>query len=159
MTTLATPCGLQAFQSGAIDPAHFPHAEHVRVGYEMLTHHSFGDTISRFSRGLKLLAAKAGKPGIYHETITVAFLAVINERRAGNPTGSWSEFRANNPDLFDKRCLEKWYAAEQLESELARQTFCLPKPLRTPPGQQPVSLASRGTRRRGATRRSRAAPG
>jgi hypothetical protein len=141
MTTVAPPCGLRAFQSGAIDPARFPHAEHVRVGYEMLSRYSFGDAITRFSRGLKLLAAKAGQPQVYHETITVAFLALINERRAPNPTDSWSEFRAKNPDLFDKRCLEKWYGEEQLKSDLARRTFCLPKPLPARLGPPPVSPA------------------
>jgi hypothetical protein len=107
----------------------------------MLSLCPFGDAISRFSRGLKLLAAKAGKPEIYHETITVGFLALINERRGAHRTESWSEFQARNPDLFDKRCLEKWYGAEQLKSDLARRTFCLPKPLPAPPGRQRVSPA------------------
>ena len=62
MRSVAAPYDLRPFQSGAVDPARFPHAEHVRVGYEMLSRYSFGDAISRFSRGLKLLAAKAGKP-------------------------------------------------------------------------------------------------
>ena len=122
----AAPEELRALETGALDLANFPHAEHVRLGYEMLSRHGFGEAVARFSRGLKLLAAKAGKPQVYHETITVAFLALINERRARGATQSWGEFEAGNPDLFDKRCLEKWYGAEQLATELARQTFCLP---------------------------------
>jgi len=118
---------LAALETGALDPAKFPHAEHVRLGYEMLSRHSFGEAVDRFSRGLKLLAAKAGRPQVYHETITVAFLALINERRARSGAEDWNEFRANNADLFDKRCLEKWYGAEQLASDLARRTFCLPQ--------------------------------
>jgi hypothetical protein len=125
-----------AFETGTLDPAEFPHSEHVRVGYEMLGRYSFGEAIVRFSQGLKLLAAKAGKPQLYHETITVAFLALINERRMRSASESWSEFQANNGDLFDKRCLEKWYGAEQLRSDLARSAFCLPTPLPTPPVRQ-----------------------
>jgi hypothetical protein len=125
---------LRAFEGGAIDPAQFPHAEHVRYGFEMLGRYSFGDTIARFARGLKLVAASAGKPEVYHETITVAFLALINERRARDPAQTWDEFKASNTDLFDKRCLERWYGAEQLASNLARRTFCLPKPLPAPLG-------------------------
>ena len=131
---------LTALETGAIDPAKFPHAEHVRLAYEMLGHHSFGEAVDRFSRGLRLLTAKAGRPEVYHETITVAFLALINERRARGDGRDWSEFRRTNDDLFDKRCLQKWYTAEQLGSDLARQIFCLPKPLRAPP-DPPVSLA------------------
>ena len=118
---------LRAFETGAVDPAKFPHAEHIRLGYEMLARHPFGEAVMRFSRGLRLLAAKAGRPHLYHETITVAFLALINERRARSGPQGWSEFQRTNPDLFDKRCLEKWYSAEQLASDLARRTFCLPQ--------------------------------
>jgi hypothetical protein len=118
---------LRAFQSGTLDPAKFPHAAHVRLGYEMLGRHSFGEAVDRFSRGLKLLVAKAGRPQVYHETITVAFLALINERRARGGAQDWAEFKKTNPDLLDKRCLEKWYSAEELASDLARRTFCLPQ--------------------------------
>jgi hypothetical protein len=120
---------LRVLERGALDPAKFPHPEHVRLGYEMLRRYSFGEAITRFSRGLQLLAANAGRPQVYHETITVAFLALINERRARSGAKGWSEFKTNNSDLLDKRCLEKWYGAEQLGSDLARQTFCLPEPV------------------------------
>jgi hypothetical protein len=75
-----------------------------------------------------LLVAKTGRPQLYHETITIAFLALINERRGRGGGQGWSEFKRTNADLFDKRCLDKWYSAEQLSSDLARKTFCLPQP-------------------------------
>jgi hypothetical protein len=118
---------LTALETAALDPRAFPHREHVRLAYGMLERYSFGEAVARFSRGVKGLAAKAGKPEVYHETITVAFLAVIGERRARARTRNWDEFEANNADLFDKRCLARWYGAEQLGSELARGTFCLPQ--------------------------------
>lgn len=122
----ALPAELRALENGALEPSAFPHSEHVRLAYGMLERYPFGEAVSRFSRGVKLLAAKAGRPEIYHETITVAFMAVIGERRARAGSSNWRKFKANNRDLFDKRCLAKWYGAEQLGSELARRTFCLP---------------------------------
>ncbi len=119
---------LRALETGALDPAKFLHPEHVRLGYEMLGRYSFGQAVTRFSSGLKLLAAKSGRPEVYHETITVAFLALIGERRARGEHDDWCEFKDENSDLLDRRCLEKWYDAEQLRSDLARQTFCLPRP-------------------------------
>ena len=119
---------LLALETGALDPALFPHAEHVRLGYEMLGRYPFGEAVARFSRGLGLLAAKGGRPEVYHETITVAFLALIGERRARAKQADWCEFKASNSDLLDKRCLERWYEAEQLGSDLARQTFTRRKP-------------------------------
>ena len=133
MRNAATLEELDAFERGLLDPAQFPHAEHLRFGYEMLDRYSFGEAVSRFSGGLKLLAAKAGKPEVYHETITVAFLALINERRACLGFQNWDEFKAENADLFDKRCLERWYDAEQLGSELARRAVCLPRLPPAPP--------------------------
>jgi hypothetical protein len=124
--TVSTEQELEALETGELDPARFPHPEHLRLGYEMLCRYSFGEAVVRISRGLKLLAVKAGHPQVYHETITVAFLALINERRDRTGAQSWAEFEANNGDLFDKRCLERWYRPEQLASDLARRTFCLP---------------------------------
>jgi hypothetical protein len=124
----ATNDVLVALETGTLDPARFPHREHVRLGYEMLGRYPFGEAVARFSRGLRLLAAKGGRPEVYHETITVAFLALIGERRARSGHADWREFKATNRDLLDKRCLESWYEAEQLASDLARQTFCLPRP-------------------------------
>ena len=119
---------LEALETGALDPALFPHPEHVRLAYEMLGRHSFGDAVTRFSRGLRLLAAKAGRPEVDHETITVAFLALVGERRVRAEDAGWLKFKAQNDDLLDNRCLEQWYDAEQLGTDLARKTFCLPRP-------------------------------
>jgi hypothetical protein len=119
---------LRALETGTLDPARFPHPEHVRLAYEMLGRHPFGEAVARFSCGLRLLAAKAGRPEVYHETITVAFLALVGERRVRAEHADWRDFKTNNSDLLDKRCLGQWYGAEQLGSDLARRTFCLPKP-------------------------------
>jgi hypothetical protein len=121
---------LLALESGTLDPAMLPHSEHVRLGYEMLGRYPFGEAVTRFSRGLRLIAAKGGRPDVYHETITVAFLALIGERRVRGGHDSWDEFKDKNGDLLDKRCLEKLYGPEQLGSDLARKTFCLPEPTR-----------------------------
>jgi hypothetical protein len=122
----ATADELTALETGALDPKAFPHPEHVRFAYAMLERYPFGEAVTRFSSGLKLLAAKAGRPEIYHETITVAFLALIGERRARAEDEVWSEFKANNGDLFDKRCLEK--GTERSSSALiwrAARSVCL----------------------------------
>ncbi len=121
---------LLALETGALDPAQFPHAEHVRLGYEMLGRYPFGEALKRFSRGLRLLAAKGGRPEIYHETITVAFLAVIGERRARGGHNAWDEFRNNNDDFCTNVAWKDGTTRSSLRSDVARQTFCLPGPRR-----------------------------
>lgn len=123
-----TPEELRAFEEGQIEPQDFTHREHVRFAFAMLAHYSLGESADRFRRGLGFIAAKAGQPQLYHETITVAFLALIGERRAETQAADWSEFIAANPDLLDKNVLLRWYTKEQLESDLARKAFCLPQP-------------------------------
>jgi len=82
---------------------------------------------------LERLAAASGKPSLYHETITWAFLLLIRERlaRALQRSGrlpSWDEFEAENRDLLKGKddVLREYYREETLKSELARKTFVLP---------------------------------
>jgi hypothetical protein len=42
----------------------------------------------------------------------------------------WVGFISANRDLADKNVLESWYDGAELKSEIARQTFVLPKALR-----------------------------
>ena len=120
---------LADFEAGRVDPAQFPHRAHVRVGFELLQRHAFPEALLHLARGLRALATKAGRPEIYHETITAAFLAVIAERRMANAGRGWDDFAAQNPDLLDKDLLHQIYDPAQLRSEIARQTFVLPRPL------------------------------
>jgi hypothetical protein len=118
---------LTSFITGEIDPKAFPHREHLRFSYEMLARHTFAETVSLFSGGLRKLACKAGKPELYHDTMTVAFLSLIAERRAAAAYGSFDSFIAANPDLLEKNVLERWYDKSRLQSNLARRNFILPK--------------------------------
>jgi hypothetical protein len=103
------------------------HREHLRLAFHMLSRHGFGEAVSRFSNALKSLTAEAGKPDAYHETMTVAYLAIIGERRARGGSPTWEEFIAANADLLEKDCLSRWYSAEELQSDIARTTFVLPR--------------------------------
>jgi hypothetical protein len=121
---------LSAFLNGEIDNRNFHHTEHVRVGFELLRDRNFCDALAAFSGALKRIATRAGNPGAYHETITVAFLALIAEHCASGQYSDFETFARDNPKLLDKSVLERWYTPERLASPIARQTFVLPEPLR-----------------------------
>ena len=126
--TASDSAGLLAdFEAGRVDPAHFPHCAHVRVSYELLQNYAFPEALLHLARGLRRLAAKAGKPEVYHETITAAFLALIAERRLSGCYVDWEDFAACNPDLFRKELLADFYEPALLQSRMARQTFILPR--------------------------------
>lgn len=118
---------LAALEDGTLPPAAFDHRAHVRAGYLYVLRHGFGGAVERFARTLKAFAALHGKGGLYHETITVAFLALINERVAETAAQGWDAFIAANPDLLDRDSLQRFYAPEELASAEARRVFRLPR--------------------------------
>src|SRR3954462_10112194 len=100
---------LAALEDGTLPLAAFDHRAHLRAGYLYVAHHGFGGAVDRFARTLKAFAARHGKDGLYHETITVAFLALINEHAAAGGAEEWEAFIAANPELLDRDTLRHFY--------------------------------------------------
>ena len=122
---------LERFVRGEIEPAAFPHREHVRMAFEMLRRHDFAETALHYSRALRAMSARAGNPRAFHQTVTIAFLSLIAERM--QDCGGAADFEAlvrDHPELLDKAALTRWYRPERLASEAARHTFLLPEPPR-----------------------------
>ena len=120
---------ISEFEQGRA-PGEFHHAHHVRVAFAYVREFPMPEALARFSAALKRFAALKGKPNLYHETITWAYLLLIGERmaRAGK-TQSWEEFSPENGDLLVWKggIIERYYRREILASDLARRTFVLPK--------------------------------
>lgn len=120
---------LAAFDGEGFAPGSFHHRDHVRVAWALLEREPVLDVLARFTSGLRRLAAAAGKPGLCHETLTWAYVLLVNERRAARGAEGWPGFAARNPDLLWWRpsLLEaKYYREETLWSERARTVFVLP---------------------------------
>ena len=121
---------LERFLAGEIAPQDFRHADHVRAGFELLARHDFLEAASAYCRVLKIMTARIGKPEAFHQTITLAFLAVIAERMEVRRYPRFEEFAEANPDLMDKALLVRWYKPEKLNGDAARRGFVLPDPAR-----------------------------
>lgn len=121
---------IAAFEDRTFKAGTFRHAEHVRVAFAYLKRHDLFDTIVRYRDGLKRLAAWAGFPEKYHETVTCALVVLINERMVASPhLQSWEAFAAANPDLLRWKdgAFFDYYEASVLDSPAARSTFILPR--------------------------------
>jgi hypothetical protein len=120
---------IKQFEDGITPAASFHHADHVRLAFEYLCRYSALEALEKFSAALRRFAAAQGKPQLYHETITWAYLLLIRERmaRAGR-SQTWEEFAARNPDLLIWKggVLATLYRQETLDSDFARHTFVLP---------------------------------
>ena len=121
---------LEQFVRGEFDLAAFPHREHVRMGFEMLRRHDFAETAFTFSATLRAMTVRAGKPQAFHQTVTIAFLALIAERLDSGDYADFDSFASANPDLLEKSALTRWYPSERLATDAARRTFLLPGPVR-----------------------------
>lgn len=119
---------LRALERCELPAEAFTHAAHVRAGYLYLRAGGFDAALGRMRAAIQRYAAHLGKPDKYHETITVAHLALIHERLSEcGDAGDWGRFQEQNPDLFERDLLLRHYRRSELESGLARQIFILPR--------------------------------
>ena len=123
---MAEGADLDLFLRGEVDARGFSHSEHVRMAFELLGRHDFAQTALYYSSALRAMTARVGKPEAFHQTQTIAFLALIAERRLGRAYPDFAAFAAANSDLMHRSALDRWYSPERLASQAARETFLLP---------------------------------
>jgi len=114
-----------AFEAGELPAGTFDQEAHVRVAYAYLRRLPFLEACVAMREGLKRFAARIGKPNLYHETITVAFMSLVNERMLGDRAADGAEFLCAHPELADRALLERYYDAATLHSDAARRAFLL----------------------------------
>ena len=71
---------IERFENCTLPAAGFHHPDHVRVVWLYLRRYPVLETLNRFSESLKRFAAANGKANLYHETITWAYVLLVNER-------------------------------------------------------------------------------
>jgi hypothetical protein len=94
---------IDSFTAGRLAPEGFDHRAHLRAACLLLRSHPFLEACMAMRDGLRVLAGKLGKPDLYHETVTVAFMA-----------------------LCERGLLDSWYSSMLLASDTARKTFSMP---------------------------------
>jgi hypothetical protein len=118
----------------ALETCSFPHSEfghvgHVRAAYLYLRGGEFVEALTRLRCAIRNYAAFLGNPERYHETIAVAYVALIQQHMyERGHSGGWQPFGRDNPELFQPGLLLRFYSKTQLESGLARRVFLLPHP-------------------------------
>jgi hypothetical protein len=119
---------LQALESCTLPESGFGHHAHVRAGYLYLKNSNFAEALVRMRRSICSYATHLGRADRYHETITIAYLALIQqcivERGDG---GGWATFAQSNSELFNPELLGNFYDRDVLQSTLARRVFLLPR--------------------------------
>jgi hypothetical protein len=122
---------MEAFERCTLPNDSFHHQDHVKMAFLYLQKYKPLEALGHFSSALIRFATAHGKPNLYNETITWAFLLLIRERIARTNSRDWAEFSATNADLlrWDDPILLKYYRPETLISELAKRVFLFPDKL------------------------------
>jgi hypothetical protein len=127
---------IAALEECTLAPSALDHRAHVQAGFTYLQRLGFAGALSAMAGALSRFAAHHSTAGLYHETVTAAFLALIHERMAEDLMAQggdftrrldWEEFAARHPDLFEGDLLGRYYTKDILRSDIARRCFVLPR--------------------------------
>lgn len=120
----------ERFEAALIPNQDYRHREHVRTAFIYLSRYpDLAEAALHFRRALRRYAAAQGVPRLFHETLTWAYLALINQRMRQRGGGGSFEFLSRNPDLLAHRegLLARYYDVGAITSSpLAREVFILP---------------------------------
>jgi len=116
---------LHAFEAATLPPQAFDHRAHLRAACLYLERRPFLEACIAMRDGLRRYAAHIGRAGLYHETLTVAFMSVVGERLAAAPGLSWQALLERHPELCERDLLERYYDPARLASAAARARFVL----------------------------------
>lgn len=120
---------LAALESARLPAALFDHRGHLRAAFLYLKREDFPGACVAMKRAIRGFAASHGKAGLYHETLTIAYLALIAERLAEEPPGiAFDAFLRRYPELEDRAYFERYYPRGTLDAPETRRTFVLPRP-------------------------------
>ncbi|MCA9494549.1 MAG: hypothetical protein KC621_31695 [Myxococcales bacterium] len=102
----------------------FDHRAHLRVAWEALDRGGLPTALIEVPAWLRGMAAAAGRPEKYNETVTLGFLLVLADRH--RPGEDFDAFLERHPDLLRSDVLQRWWRPETLASERARRGFVFP---------------------------------
>lgn len=95
---------IEAFEACALRKEEWTHAAHVRMAWIFLSRDAdFDAALTRIRTGIPRLNASFGTaPDKYHDTITIAYAALIRERIERDAAiQTWPEFAQAFPEMLD----------------------------------------------------------
>jgi len=97
---------LADFEAGRIAGSAFPHERHVQVAWDLSRRYPHEEAFARLAEGIRGIAARAGVPGKYHETMTRAWFELVAQ----------AETLDAHPELLDRSLLARYYSPDRLDA-------------------------------------------
>lgn len=113
---------LEAFHSCRLRTSEFRHADHLRLAWLHLAREPFETALDRVRRGIQAFAKHHNLSGLYHETITTAWMHLL----ATHQENSFEEFLAANESFLNSNLLHRYWTPEILASREARSHWVPP---------------------------------
>lgn len=113
---------LEAFHSCRLGTSEFRHADHLRLAWLHLAREPFETALDRVRSGIQAFAKYHNLSGLYHETITTAWMHLL----ATHQESSFEEFLAANESFLNSNLLHHFWTREILASQEARSQWVPP---------------------------------
>lgn len=125
---------LKAFEAGSIDKAAFKHRDHVRLAWILLRAYGTAEAHERVERGIRAFATLHGVPGLFHVTITQAWMRIVSGALADDAAESatagvettFDDWIERHQALLDGGLLSRYFSDAALKSEAARAGWVEP---------------------------------
>jgi hypothetical protein len=116
-----------AFEACAIPNDLFRHRDHLRLAWIYLRRCGPSLAAARISDAIRKYAVHNGAPEKYHETVTLAWLRLVESAiKCAPEKASFEEILAICPELLEKATLRKYYSSALLASKAARISLIEP---------------------------------
>jgi hypothetical protein len=114
----------------------FRHVDHLELAWNCLRESAYDEAEHRMRDNIRAIAAQAGAPDKYHETITVGWMRLVAAAmELSERIETFPELMRAHQWLLDKDALLAFYSRERLMSDEARSRWVAPdlKPLPVSP--------------------------
>jgi hypothetical protein len=113
---------LEAFHSCRLRTSEFHHADHLRLAWLHLAREPFETALAAVRRGIQGFAKHHNLSGLYHETITTAWVHLLATHHENN----FGEFLTVNESRLSAELLHRFWTPEILASREARNHWVPP---------------------------------
>lgn len=119
---------LEAFYACRLGTSEFRHADHLRLAWLQLAREPFEIALEHVRIGTKAFAKHHRLTGLYHETVTTAWVHLLATHRET----SFDEFLVANESRLSSNLLHRFWTPEVLGSRQAKSKWVPPDRLALP---------------------------
>ncbi|MDI3324007.1 hypothetical protein QKW35_06430 [Pontibacterium granulatum] len=119
---------LSQFEACTLDPTHFDHLGHIRLGWLYATQNPLPEAIRKTCDGIQRYADSLGADDKFHYTLTEAFVRLIALRQANTQASRFDQFLEQNTDIVDNALalIHRHYSEGLLKTDEAKTRSVAP---------------------------------